>query len=135
MKILIRGARVLDPASGLDAVSDVAVAAGRIVAIGQVAKDFAPNKLMDYMMAARPVLMAIDAGNDPVRDADCGLTVEPENPIAIAQGIKNCWRTVRLIWLRWAREARLIYWPITHIRCSLENSSTHLSENRCSFGR
>ena len=49
----------------------------------------APNKLMDYMMAARPVLMAIDAGNDPVRDADCGLTVEPENPIAIAQGIKK----------------------------------------------
>lgn len=49
----------------------------------------APNKLMDYMMAARPVLMAIDAGNDPVRDADCGLTVEPENPGAIAQGVKK----------------------------------------------
>lgn len=49
----------------------------------------APNKLMDYMMAARPVLMAIDAGNDPVRDAGCGLTVEPENPQAIAQGVKQ----------------------------------------------
>lgn len=49
----------------------------------------APNKLMDYMMAARPVLMAIDAGNDPVRDAGCGLTVEPENPDAIARGVKK----------------------------------------------
>lgn len=49
----------------------------------------APNKLMDYMMAARPVLMAIDAGNDPVRDAGCGITVEPENPAAIAQSVKR----------------------------------------------
>ena len=49
----------------------------------------APNKLMDYMMAGRPVLMAIDAGNDPVSDADCGITVEPEKPGAIAQGIRR----------------------------------------------
>lgn len=47
MKILVRGARVLDPASGLDAVADVAVAAGRIVAIGVVAEDFSPTKLIE----------------------------------------------------------------------------------------
>ena len=44
---------------------------------------------MDYMMAARPVLMAIDSGNDPVTEAGCGLTVPPENPQAIAQGIRQ----------------------------------------------
>jgi len=49
----------------------------------------APNKLMDYMMAARPVLHAVDAGNDPVGDAGCGLTVAPENPAVAAQGIRN----------------------------------------------
>jgi len=49
----------------------------------------APNKLMDYMMAGKPVLMAIDAGNDPVREAGCGLTVKPEDSQAIAQGICN----------------------------------------------
>ena len=49
----------------------------------------APNKLMDYMMAARPVLMAIDAGNDPVKEAGCGLTVEPENPEAIVKGVRT----------------------------------------------
>lgn len=48
----------------------------------------APNKLMDYMMAARPVLHAVDAGNDPVGEAGCGLTIEPENPQAVAQGIR-----------------------------------------------
>jgi glycosyltransferase involved in cell wall biosynthesis len=48
-----------------------------------------PNKLMDYMMAGRPVLMAINAGNDPVREAGCGLTVPPEDPEAVANGIRT----------------------------------------------
>lgn len=49
----------------------------------------APNKLMDYMMAGRPVLMAIKSGNDPVSEAGCGLTVKPENPLAVAEGIRT----------------------------------------------
>lgn len=49
----------------------------------------APNKLMDYMMAARPVLHAVEAGNDSVGEAGCGLTVEPENPGAIVEGIRT----------------------------------------------
>lgn len=49
----------------------------------------APNKLMDYMMAARPVLHAVAAGNDPVREAGCGLTIEPDDPRAAAEGIRS----------------------------------------------
>jgi len=49
----------------------------------------APNKLMDYMMAARPVLHAVAAGNDSVSEAGCGLTVEPDDPQAAAQGIRT----------------------------------------------
>ncbi|THC42568.1 glycosyltransferase family 4 protein [Massilia sp. Mn16-1_5] len=48
----------------------------------------APNKLMDYMMAARPVLHAVEAGNDPVSEAGCGLTIPPEDPPAMADGIR-----------------------------------------------
>jgi len=48
----------------------------------------APNKLMDYMMAGRPVLHAVEAGNDPVGEAGCGLTVAPEDPAASAHGIR-----------------------------------------------
>jgi glycosyltransferase involved in cell wall biosynthesis len=47
-----------------------------------------PNKLMDYMMAARPVLHAVEAGNDPVKEAECGLTIAPEDPSATVNGIR-----------------------------------------------
>ena len=47
MKILIKNGRVINPASGFDAMADVAIAAGRIVSIGDVSADFAPNKTID----------------------------------------------------------------------------------------
>lgn len=48
----------------------------------------APNKLADYMMAARPVLHAVEAANDPVAEAACGLTVPPDDPAAVAAGLQ-----------------------------------------------
>ena len=47
----------------------------------------APNKLMDYMMARCAVLHAVQAGNDPVGESGCGLTVLPDDPQAVAQGL------------------------------------------------
>lgn len=46
-----------------------------------------PNKLMDYMMAGKPVVMAIRAGNDPVTETGCGITVTPGDAAAIRDGI------------------------------------------------
>jgi dihydroorotase len=47
MKLLIKNGRVINPASGFDQVADVAIAAGRIVGIGAVPADFAPNRTID----------------------------------------------------------------------------------------
>jgi dihydroorotase len=47
MKLLIKNGRVINPASGFDQVADLAIAAGRIVSIGAVPADFAPNKTID----------------------------------------------------------------------------------------
>ena len=47
MKILIQQGRVIDPATGRDEVSDVAIAAGRILGIGKTPADFAPNRTID----------------------------------------------------------------------------------------
>ena len=47
MRILIRNGRVIDPASGRDEIADVAIAAGRIVAIGGISDDFAPTRIIE----------------------------------------------------------------------------------------
>ncbi len=47
MKILIKSGRIIDPASKLDAVGDVAIAGGRIVSLQEAPADFAPNKVID----------------------------------------------------------------------------------------
>ena len=47
----------------------------------------APNKLMDYMMAGRAVLHSVEAGNDPVAEAGCGVTVAPGDARAVADGL------------------------------------------------
>jgi len=46
-----------------------------------------PNKLIDYMMAGKPVIQAVDAGNDMVSESGCGFTVPPEDPAAIADAV------------------------------------------------
>jgi dihydroorotase len=47
MKILIKNGRVIDPASNFDEICDVAVAAGRVLAIGNRAPGFTPSKVID----------------------------------------------------------------------------------------
>ena len=47
MKILIQNGRLIDPASGRDEQADVAIAAGRIVSIGQISRDFHASRTID----------------------------------------------------------------------------------------
>ena len=47
MKILIKNGRVIDPASGFDAEADVAIADGRIAALGAIPAGFIADKVID----------------------------------------------------------------------------------------
>ena len=47
MKILIQNGRVIDPASGLDKVCNLALAAGRIIAVDREPQGFTPTRVID----------------------------------------------------------------------------------------
>ena len=49
----------------------------------------APNKLLDYMMAGCPVLHSVEAGNDPVQEAACGVSVQAESAEAVVDGLQR----------------------------------------------
>ncbi len=76
LETLIDAARLVEP----DGVQVVVVGHG---------PELSPNKLYDYMAAGRPVLFAADAANQPVQEADCGRTVAPEDPEALADAIRS----------------------------------------------
>ena len=54
-----------------------------------------PNKIFDYMLAKKPILHSINTPNDLVSQAKCGITVEAENPKAIADAILEFYKMSR----------------------------------------
>ena len=46
-----------------------------------------PNKLIDYMMAGKPVIHSVNAANDLVKDCGCGASVPPESPAEIVRAL------------------------------------------------
>ena len=45
------------------------------------------NKMYDYFASGKPVIMAGDVIDNIIQDAGAGITIEPENPEALAKGI------------------------------------------------
>ncbi|MFZ9297625.1 MAG: dihydroorotase [Hylemonella sp.] len=89
MKLLIHGGRVIDPARNFDEIADVAVAAGRIVAVGQVPADFAPNRSIDAKgCVVAPGLVDLAARlREPGHEHEGML--ESEMAAAVAGGISS----------------------------------------------
>lgn len=48
-----------------------------------------PNKLWDYMMAAKPIIMSINSSNDPVKDAQCGYSISPGSKQELIDSIEK----------------------------------------------
>jgi len=48
-----------------------------------------PNKLYQYMAAARPLVFTSGSCNNPVQEAGAGITVQSEDPLALADGLEN----------------------------------------------
>lgn len=62
-----------------------------------------PNKLFDYMLAEKPIIHSVTAGNDLVEEANCGISVEAENIDQIAWAIYNLSQLDKAVLARIAR--------------------------------
>jgi len=89
MKLLIKGGRVIDPASQRDEVADVAIAAGRIIAINHIPADFVPNRTVDatgYIVTPGLVDLAVRL-REPGHEHEGMLT--SEMAAAVAGGVTS----------------------------------------------
>jgi len=89
MKLLIKNGRVVDPASGRDEQADVAIAAGRIVAIGKVSADFHASRTIDASgLVVAPGLVDLAARlREPGHEHEGML--ESEMAAAVAGGVTS----------------------------------------------
>jgi dihydroorotase len=89
MKIQIKNGRVIDPASGVDAVQDVFIAAGKILAIGAAPADFVANKVVDASgLVVAPGLVDLSARlREP--GFEYKATLESELQAAIRGGVTS----------------------------------------------
>ena len=89
MKILIQNGRLIDPASGRDEMCDVAIAAGRIVALGKVNADFDADRRIDASgLIVAPGLVDLAARlGEPGHEHEAML--ESEMAAAVAGGVTS----------------------------------------------
>ena len=89
MKLLIQNGRVIDPASGFDQTADVAIAAGRFVAVGQAPADFKPNRVIDAKgCIVAPGLVDLAARLREPGQEHAGM-LESEMAAAVAGGVTS----------------------------------------------
>ena len=89
MKILIKNGRLIDPASMRDAPGDLAIAAGRIVALGRVSAGFEPDRTIDAAgLVVAPGLVDLAARlREPGHEHEGML--ESEMAAAVAGGVTS----------------------------------------------
>ena len=89
MKLLIQNGRVIDPASGLDQNADVAIASGRIVAVGKAPTDFTPERVIDAKgCIVAPGLVDLAARLREPGQEHAGM-LESEMAAAVAGGVTS----------------------------------------------
>ena len=89
MKILIKGGRLIDPASGHDSIGDLAIAAGRIVGFGHVSPEFEADRVIDASgLIVAPGLVDLAARlREPGHEHEGML--ESEMAAAVAGGVTS----------------------------------------------
>ncbi len=93
MKLLVRHGRVVDPASGRDETADIAIAAGRVVAVGRLGEGFAADFGADRTLDAAGLVVAPGLVDLAVRLREPGHEheglLESEMAAAVAGGVTS----------------------------------------------
>jgi dihydroorotase len=89
MKIHIKNGRLIDPSNGIDAVQDLFIAAGKVLAIGQAPQDFHANRVIDATgLVVCPGLIDLSARlREP--GFEYKATLESEMHAAVAGGVTS----------------------------------------------
>ncbi|WP_333842491.1 dihydroorotase [Pelomicrobium sp.] len=89
MKIHIKGGRLIDPASGVDRIADLFIAAGRVAAVGEPPEGFHANRVIDAAgLIVCPGLVDLSARlREP--GYEYKATLESEMQAAIAGGVTS----------------------------------------------
>lgn len=66
---------------------DVLYVGGKLSQVAQYGASL--NKVYDYMMSSKPIIYGVDSRNNEVNEAQCGITVEPENVPALNNAINS----------------------------------------------
>ena len=89
MKIHIKNGRLIDPKQGIDAVQDIFIAKGKIIAIGVAPNEFQPSRVID----AKSLVVCPGLVDLSVRLREPGLeykaTLESEMEAAVAGGVTS----------------------------------------------
>src|SRR5215813_8157343 len=89
MKIHIKGGRLIDPKNGVDAVKDVYITAGKIVAVGEAPAGYSANRVID----AEGLIVAPGLVDLAARLREPGFeylaTLESEMEAAVAGGVTS----------------------------------------------
>ena len=89
MKIHIKNGRLIDPSNGVDAVQDVFIAAGKVLAVGSPPQDFHANRVIDATgLVVCPGLIDLSARlREP--GFEYKATLESEMQAAVAGGVTS----------------------------------------------
>ena len=82
------------------------------------------NKLFDYLAVGRPVIFGVEAYNDPIAEADAGISVPPEDPQAMAEAVlelANSPREVRIEMGKRGRESVEAHYDMKKLALKLED--------------